>query len=815
MLANYLRVALRALRKHRGYTAINVLGLAVGIAASVLILQYVTYERSYDAFHTDGDRIYRVQYDFLRDGETVFQSATAFPKVGPAMIEELPEVEDAARLFLHYGGGVVRVTAPSEEGGPGIERSFAEDFVFTVDPSFLAMFDYPWVAGDRATALDGPGEAVLSVETARKYFGDADPLGQRFRFGNNLDYEVTGVIESPETSHLKFNVLLSYETLVQAWGDGFDTAWGWYDFYNYIRLTPGTTPASVEAKFPAFIERHGGEGASAGTVFALQPLGDIHLTSDLLQEARVNGDGTAVTFLAIIAGLILLIAWVNYVNLATARAVERAKEIGVRKTLGANRGQLMRQFLFESLLVNVLAAVLALGLTLAAWPLFEALVGKPIPLAPATNAPLWLAMLGVLVAGAIVAGLYPALVLSAYRPVTVLKGAFARSTQGLTLRRGLVVAQFAASVGLVAGTVLVAQQLTYMRGQDLGVDIDQMVILDGPGVQDSTYSERYDAFKQEVERMAGVRTIAASTEIPGNLIYWTNGARQVGQPSEATTIMYRMGVGEDFLESYDLDLLAGRRFRGTYEAEQPNVILNETALRVLGLPDASQDDLETVLGEQVQIGGDTLSVVGVVADHHQQDLQQDYYQIAYVHTPYVSSYFSAKLTSAATDVPTTLASLESAYREFFPGNPFEYAFLDQHFDRQYRTDRQFGQVFSFFALLAIGVACLGLLGLASFIAAQRTKEIGVRKVLGASVGGILLLLTKDFVRLVVIGAVVATPVVWWLMERWLDGYAFRIDVGPGAFLLATALTLAVALATVSVQSLRAAQADPVRSLRYD
>ncbi|MEM9997323.1 MAG: ABC transporter permease [Bacteroidota bacterium] len=810
MLANYLRVAFRALRKHPGYTAINVLGLAVGIAASVLILQYVTYERSYDAFHADADRIYRVQYDFVREGETVFQSATAFPKVGPAMLEDFPEVEDYTRLFLHYGGGVVRVPDLSDGAMPGAEQSFSEDQVFTADASVLTLFDYPWVAGDRTTALVGPGKAVLSAETARKYFGDADPLGQRLRFGNNLEYEITGVIESPETSHLTFSLLLSYETLVQAWGDGVEDAWGWYDFYNYIRFAPGTDPAAVEAKFPAFIEQHGGEGSSERTVFTLQPLSDIYLTSDLLQEARVNGDGTAVTFLALIAALILLIAWVNYVNLATARAVERAKEIGVRKTLGARRGQLMRQFLLESLLVNVLAALLALALTAAAWPFFEHLVGKPIPLDPASNAPLWLGMLGLLALGAAVSGLYPALVLASYRPSKVLKGTFARSAQGLTLRRGLVVAQFAASVGLVAGTVLISQQLHFMRSQDLGVEIDQTLVVEGPGVQDSTYAERYDAFRQEMERTAGVRGVAASSEIPGNLIYWTNGAVQIGQDQNTNTIMYQMGVGDGFFEGYGLDLVAGQLYEASSASFDDDVLLNQTAVRVLGF-----EAPEAAIGAPVRVGGDTLSVVGVVADHHQQGLRQAYYPIAYRPTPYTSSYYSVRLASDEADLPTTLATLEATYRDFFPGNPFEYVFLDQHFDRQYRTDQQFGQVFTFFALLAIGVACLGLFGLASFTAAQRTKEIGVRKVLGASVSGIVLLLTKDFVRLVVVGAVVATPVVWWLMERWLDGYAFRIDVRPWAFLLATALTLGVALTTVSVQSIRAARADPIRSLRYE
>jgi putative ABC transport system permease protein len=769
------------------------------MAAGLLILKYVTHELSYDDFHEQGDQIYRVRYDFMRDGERVFKSATAFPRVGPAMTRDFPEVEDYARLYFRYGGGVVRVG----------ERSFKEDLLFQADPSFLTLFSYPMLRGDRLTALDEPGTAVISAEAARKYFGDDDPLGQRIRFGNNEEYEITGVIDSPENSHLKFDFLLSYATLVQQWGEDFDTAWGWYDFYTYVRLRPGTDADALAAKLPEFVARNG-EGQRQNTVFILQPLRDIHLYSDLIQEARVNGDGTAVYFLATIALFILVIAWVNYINLATARAAERAREIGIRKAVGANRRQLVRQFILESTLLNLLAAGLALGLMALALPFFNNLAGVGLRLGLTGDPRFWAALCGLFCAGAFLSGLYPAFVLSSYKPTTVLKGKPGNLRQGLTLRKALVVGQFAASVGLIAGTLVVYQQLSFMRGQDLGIDIDQTLVINGPGViaSDSVYAEQMAGFKEELARHAAVRSVAASTEIPGNLIYWTSGARKLAAPVEQTTIMYQVGIDYDYLDAYGHRLLAGRAYTRDFTADDAAIVLNEAAIDVLGFPGAEQ-----AVGQDVIIGGDTLQVVGVVANYHQEGLQKGYDQTAFRLLPAARSYYSVKVHTA--DLAGTVGFIGEAYERFFPENPFNHFFLDGFFDRQYQTDRQFGRVFAFFALLAIFIAALGLFGLASFTAAQRTKEIGIRKVLGSTMSGILILLSRDFVKLVLIASVIALPVVWLLMDRWLAGFAFRIDLSPWTFAAAALLTLGLALLTVSYQALRAAAANPVDSLRYE
>lgn len=801
MVKNYLIIALRNLRKRKGYAFINIFGLAVGIAASLLILQYVTYELSYDDFHTDAEHIYRVRYDFFRDGERVFKSATAFPKVGPAMQEEFPEVEAYTRLFLRYGGAVIRHE----------DLSFKEDNLFQADPTILTMFDYPLVQGDRRTALSEPNTAVVEVETARKYFGDADPMGKRIRLGNNEEYTITGVIESPENSHLKFSFLLSYTTLVQQWGEAFNEAWGWYDFYNYIRLAPGTDIAAFQAKFPDFVVRHAGnEEARERTIFSLQSLTDIHLYSDLIQEARVNGDGEAVYFLLVIAFFILIIAWVNYVNLSTARAVERAQEIGVRKVMGAEKGQLIRQFVLESAWLNVIAAGLAIGLLYVAVPMFNQLAGQNLSLDLLSDGRFWGALIGLFAVGAFLSGLYPAFVLSAYQPVTVLKGKFAQAKQGLALRKGLVLGQFVASVGLIAGTIIVYQQLAFMQSQDLGIDIEQTVVIEGPGViaVDSLYSNQFSSFKQQVLQNANVHNVAASTEIPGNLIYWTNGARKVGAESQSSIIMYQVGIDYDFLDGFGHELLAGRGYDPAFTADNQSVVLNERALEVLDLGTPVQ-----AVGERIRIGGDTLTVVGVIENFHQEGLQKAYDQIAFRLRPNARSYYSVKVNTE--NVSETLAHINEQYATFFPENPFNYYFLDAFFDRQYRNERQFGQVFGFFALLAILVACLGLFGLSSFTATQRTKEIGIRKVLGSTVPNILLLLSRDYFKLVLVASAVAVPIVWWLIEQWLTGFAFRINVTPLPFLIAALLTLVIALVTVSYQTVKAALSNPVDALRYE
>ncbi len=799
MLKNYLKVAFRNILRQKGFTLLNITGLSIGIAASLLILQYVDHELSYDQFHENSSNIYRVEYDSYSDGALQFKCATAFPRVGPTMVEEFPEVVNYSRLFLRYGGGVVRYG----------EVSIKEDYLFQADQNFLDLFSYELVSGDITTALKEPNTAVVSVEAAKKYFGDEDPIGKNIKFGNQEEYEITGVIKSPEHSHLKFNFLLSYVTLINQWGQGFDDAWGWYDFYTYLELQPGASVNNLEAKFPAYIEKQGGENASNRMKFVLQPLEDIHLYSDLIQEARVNGNGRSVYFLMLIAFFILVIAWVNYINLSTARALERAKEVGIRKAIGAVKKQLIRQFIIESVLLNIIAAILGLLLLFIALPLFNQLANKGLELDIINNLNFWLSLGGLLVAGAFLSGLYPAFVLSSYKPAVVLKGATSSGRSRFDLRKVLVMIQFVASVGLIAGTLIVRQQLSYMQNQDLGIDIDQMVVINGPGViaNDSLYADDLGTFKNELAKHPGIEVAAVSTEIPGNLIYWTNGSRKLGS-TQQSVIMYKVGIDYDFIDAYQHRLVAGRGYSREFTADQSSVILNEKAVKLLGF-----DSPEEAIGDRAVIGGDTLEVVGVIANYHQEGLMKDFDQTAFLLRPTASSYYSVKLSTD--NLGQTLAFIGEKYRQFFPGNPYDYFFLDSFFDEQYNSEKQFGQVFSFFSLLAIFVACLGLFGLASFSASRRTKEIGIRKALGSSVPAIFVLVSKEYVKLILIANLIAVPIVWLLMNQWLQTFAFRIGIEIWIFLLAAVVTLIIALITVSFQSIKAALISPAHSLRYE
>lgn len=803
MLKNYLLTTLRAVSKRKGFTLLNVFGLAIGIAASLLILQYVKDELSFDDFHTNGENIYRVEFDAYRDGKQIFKCATAFPKVAPMLKADFPEVEDATRLYLRYGGGVVRYN----------EVAIKEDNLFQAEQNFFSIFSYPLLSG--VAKLDQPNTAIVEKQTARKYFGDADPVGKRIKFGDREEYEITGVMESPENSHLKFSFLLSYPTLVTLWGKEFDTAWGWYDFYNYALLKPGSDPKALEAKLPAFIDKYGannnqGIKESERTRFVLQPLAEIHLYSDLIQEAQVNGNGTAVYFLMIIALFILVIAWVNYINLSTARAVERAKEVGIRKSIGAHKSQLIRQFIAESCVINFVAAMLGLILVYAAIPAFNEMADKHLTYSIFADQNLWLALGGLFLIGSLLSGLYPAFVLSSYQPVKVLKGLMKGSREGLFLRKGLVVGQFIFSVGLIAGTIIVYRQLQFMQNRDLGINIDQTLVINAPGflTYDSLYGNYLRVYKNSIASHPSVKNFTATTEVPGNLIFWTNGAQRVGDDETKRNMMYIMGIDQEFFNTFGNTMLAGRGYAPEFTGDSSSVILNRKAAEVFNM-----ESPENAIGQKIRIGRDTLNVVGIVENYHQEGLKQDFRPTAFRLVQDARSYFCIKVGTE--NLPQTMAFLKEKYASVFPDNPFDYFFLDTFFNRQYKNERQFGSVFGFFAGLAIFVACLGLFGLASFTASQRTKEIGIRKVLGSSVTNVFFLLSKDFMKLVVIANVVAIPVVWYIMDKWLSGFAFRINIGIWIFIVSAIVTTLIALVTVSYQSISAATANPVKSLRYE
>lgn len=811
MLSNYFKLALRNLQKRPGYTTLHLLGLATGMACCLLILQYVRFERSYDGFHPDAERVFRLELDAYQKGELSWKSATSYPAFGPTMKRDFPEIEDYCRL----------IDAEMVLSNPSSAVTFAEKKGYFADPGTLRIFHIPLRAGNAETALTGPDKILLSETMARKYFGTADVLGKTISGSYDAerkDLEIAGVFEDyPENSHLLIDYLVSYRTLgkhMQMQGDttnATETAWGWYDFYTYFKLNKDVDAAAFAQKLPAFNEKYINsmprrKKAEVFNATSLQPLTDLHLYSNLNQEPEVNGNGKAVSLLFLVAFFILGIAWINYINLATARAVERAREVGVRKVSGAGRGQLIRQFLAESFVLNAASLLFALGVVLVSMPKFGNFLGKNIPFSSFSGQqPLWLAL--VFGAGTLLSGLYPAFVLSGFKPTAILSGAFKHSNSGQLLRRGLIVGQFAVSVALIVGAMVVSRQVDFMRSQHPGFDRAQTLVLQGPGtLPDSAQMSVFSGFKNDMLQVPGVTSVARSSSVPGKEIYWTSGFRRLHGTDESAHTMYILGCDPDFIQSYGLKLATGRNFEST---DQKTCMLNEAAVRELGFPNA-----EAAVGAFIQAGrNDSLRVAGVLRNFHQMGLQKTIDPMLFLHRPEAREFYSLKV--GAGNYRASVEAAEQAWKRYFPADEFHYFFLDDFFDAQYKADVQFGKVFGLFTALAILIACLGLLGLTSYNILQRTREIGIRKALGASVAGIAALLAKDFLRLVLIAIVIATPIAWYFMQRWLSDFAYRIDLQWWMFVAAGALAVLIAFLTVGFQSVKAALANPVKSLRSE
>jgi putative ABC transport system permease protein len=802
MVANFFLIALRNLFKNKIFSFINIFGLALGIASSLLIIEYARFELSYDKFEANSGRIYRLRTDRYNDGILGTRWAAGAAGLGQVFKEALPEVESFARL--RNTGGILSYK----------DQQFRETKMYFANENFLQMFSYPAIAGSVNGALKDVYSAVITESTAHRYFGTEDPLGKILTLNKSDNFRVTAVVKDPPpNTHLKFDILLSWATLVQKQGPKVNTQWDWDGFLNYILVRPGTDPAELEKKIAGVVQAKWGEEMKAthdGMVIHLQSLPDIHLTSHYMREAEANGDGRTVYFLLIIAGFIIIIAWINYINLATARSIERAKEVGVRKVLGSLRGQLIRQFLLESMLINGLAVLLAFLIILLCIPFFHLLTGKELHFSLIGDPVFWLILTGLFGIGSFLSGLYPAFVLSSFRPIAVLKGKLAKTSHGALLRQSLVVLQFAASVILIAGTFAVYRQLHYMQHQDLGVRISQTLVLNGPRVLDSTYDNKLTAFKTEALRLPGVKQVTVSTEVPGGKVGWNAGGIKRINEDITKSNQYRIiGIDHDFLDAYGLKLLMGRNFYPG-QADSQSVIFNEAAVQKLGFSKPA-----AALNQRIDFWGKQYTIVGVVANHHQESLQQDFDSHIFRYIPDANSYYSLKLTGDPGTWTGVIASVQKEWKQFFPGNPFDYFFLGEHFAKQYESDQQFGQTFGVFAGLAIFVSCLGLLGLAAFIVNQRTKEIGIRKIVGANLSNILVLLTKDFIRPVLISFVIAIPVAWYVLQKWLDNYAFRITITAWMFIIPGLLVLAIALLTISTQTLRAASANPSKALRTE
>jgi putative ABC transport system permease protein len=804
MLKNYLMTAFRNLLRNKTFSVINIVGLSVGIAAFFLIIQYVTYELSYDSFNKNESRIYRIRDDRIY-ADKHDKSAGCPPALGPTLKKEFPEILDSARL---YGATVVFVDK---------DRKISEnlDKVYYAEPSFLRIFTFPLLEGAAGSALEEPYTAIVSQSMAQRYFGDENPVGKVVTLEDDYgthDYKLTGLFKDvPHNSHIKFDLLLSYKTLV-AQNSQAEYYWGWNAFNTYVLLAPNTDARALQAKFPTMVEKYKDYGDSYRREYLLQPLKDIHLHSNLRFEPEVNGDASSVQFLSIIAAFVLILAWVNYVNLSTCRSMARSREVGVRKVLGSNRLQLIKQFMTESILLNVIAVVLAVGIDEIALPFFRKLTTNPLSLTLLADN--WKLFVSVFVVGAFLSGLYPALILSSFSPLVAFRTVHGRFSKAIDLRKMLVIFQFSVSIILIASTLIVYRQVSFMRNQNLGADIDQVLVLKAPRIM-GNYISTCNSFKDALLAFPSVRNVSASSTIPGRDYsnYASDIRSQSSQPGEGTQGVF-IDVDENYFSLYQIPLVEGENFSRESRLNR-EVILNEDAVKTYGFQNPEDAiDKNLVLGG---LDGRIVKIIGVTKDYHQRSLksalQPVIFNPIYASDINLAKYFSVKV--AGRNIRQTMNQIKAKWDDLYPDQPFEYYFPDDLFNSQYKSDQQFGEVFGIFAALAILISCIGLFGLASYANSQRTKEIGIRKVVGASIGDIMIMLVTDFAKYVALANIIAWPVAYYAMRVWLQGFAYKADLDLWIFIVSGLTALMIFMATVGFHTIKAARANPVESLRYE
>ncbi len=788
MFSNYLKIALRSLLRSKGISLINIVGLAIGIAATLLILLYIKFESSYDSFHSNAQNLYRVSIRHLNEGRIDGDSPEFTPPLGPAMAEEIPGVEAFTRIssgrnaYLSYG-----------------DRSTKLEDLHHADSSFFQMFSFDLLAGSPETVLKEPYTIVLTEQAASRVFHEEDPLGKTVYLNGTESYVVAGIAKNPPAnSHIRFSALISFSTLYK--NPNLFLDWdGGNQYITYVKLHPDISSQSIGQNLSELMGR--GINARLASIGVrldpyLQPLTKIHLYHSYGSEsARTN-----LAVFAVIAVLLLLIACVNYVNLTTARAVRRMKEIGVRKVLGAHRRMLMQQFLSESFAVSMVALFLALLLMELSFPAYRDIVGRELSLPSLFSLETISALTGAYLLVALLGGGYPAWYLSSLRTTETLKGVLRSGKRLGKARSVLVVFQFAVSIGLLVCTGIVTRQLTFSKNMDPGFQKEGMIVLPLVGENVKT---RGSELQRALSSIPGVMNVAASSEVPSDG-FTRNG--YFPEQHETPMMIHVLDVDERFLSTYDIQLVRGRNFSQEIQSDKSTYLVNESLVKRLGWEDP--------IGKKIVRNG-THTIIGVVKDFHYATLHSDLEPLIITNQPWLDRFSFLSVRIMPGDIPERLAAIRSVWTDVAPDAPFDYWFLDDAFDQLYRSEQQFQKLFGAFSLLTVAIALLGLLSLAAFATEQRTKEIGVRKVLGASVVEICSLLTKEFVLLVLLANVFAWPVSYYAMSRWLEDFAYRVDIGWWVFVLAGGVAMVIALLTVSFQAVRAAVANPVEALRYE
>ena len=806
MFKSYLKIAWRNLIKKTIYSTINIFGLGLGIACCFLIFMFVQDELSYDNYHEKGDRIYRVIHGSKSIDDLKSSRSNPFwvwgnAPIGPALGNEFPEIE---KMVQFSGRADILLSID--------DKHYQEDGVFFMDSTAFDVFSWKLIQGNPKTALTAPYSIVLTEETAKKYFGDSDPLGKSLKASeaagrsNAGDYTVTGVMaDLPSNSHFRFNALLSMSTFKKSIPEIF-SAWGYVDFYTYFLVNENFDRGAFEQKIPSFILRAQGDPKSTYSI-AIEPLKDVYLRTDAERQPGETGSLSNIYIFSIIGIFILVIAIINFMNLSTARSMERAKEVGIRKSIGAYRSSLVFQFLGESFIIVFLSMLVAIILVSVAMPSMSSFTGKVLSIQHHLNWKTIPIFISILLLISLIAGSYPALVLSGFAPVTVLKGIAKSNLGGVNLRRFLVVFQFSLSIALIAGTIIVYTQMNHLLDMDLGFDRERMLILDYN--YDELVNRKSEALKIEMEANPAILSAAFSRSVPGS--YFPNAGTEIQTPDGEMKMEGQpiFQVGMDFINHFGLELVAGRSYSRDHPSDSTKaLVINEAAAKQYGYLNPAD-----IIGKKFSQWGKVGTVIGVVKDFNYISLHRTIEPLTLPLEPYASRYLSLKVKSE--DMAKTIAEVGEIWSKLAPHRPFLYSFLDEDFNRQYQSDFFFRKLFTTFSCLAIFIACLGLLGLATYTAEQRTKEIGIRKVLGAEGHNIVTLLSKDSIKLVIVSILIATPISWYALNQWLEGFAYRMVIQPWIFILAGLVALGIAILTISYQSLKSASMNPASLLKSE
>ena len=805
MIFNYLTSAFRGLKRRTLFSFLNIVGLALGIGACLIILKYLDFETSYDNFNANASTIYRTYRISNIDGVQKTPVVWTTFGLGPALETDIPEIRRTVRT--HSESAVI--TYYPKDGGA---IAFHEGEILVADSTFFKVFTFRPLEGDLMTSLDAPNSIVLTQSAARKYFGHHNPLGETMTLAGgrmNGSYTVTAVIDDvPENSHFTFDFVLPLHNIFLSNQYRKDDGWGSNNFTTYVQLRDALQYAQVISKFPAFCATHldpKWKEYNLHTELNLQPLRKIHLNPgmhDYVDTVSVN----TLYSIGMIALFILAIAWINYINLSTARLMERAREVGIRKSIGARRGEIVSQFLWESFVINLLGITLALMLAVTFLPVLGDIIGKSL-VVDFTDLRLWVTLGALFLVSTLASGVYPALVMSSFSVGRGMKGS--SGANPYTLRKGLVVFQFAASFILIAGTMLVYRQISFMKAQDTGLTMDQKLIVEGPGTLKWREAKHVlEVVKRAAEDIPGVKGVTTSGAVPGRGYNWGADIRRVGAELSDIRLGGVVYVDPDFIPLYGIDMITGRNFNAAIRSDMEAVIVNEVSLRSfdLGSP-------EEAIHKNIVLDSDTAEIIGVAKNYNWSSLKSELMPMIFMADTIVPAVITVQLAGGS--IPAAVEAIGKVYKEFIPGEPFDYSFLDESFNAQYKSDLRFGNIFSLFAGLAVVISCLGLWGMASFATARRMKEIGVRKVLGATIGSIVYLLSGQFLRLVLVAAVVAMPLAWYGMHEWLDTFAYKVNLRWDLFALPLVILLVIALATVSAQVIKGALTNPAKVLKAD